>query len=1113
MRARVGQAAPRVGHAARRVFLIVPTIALLLPASLAASAATVTPSASAATVTPGAEPPAAPSPVEVETTLPGGTSLRGRVDASLLDLRDRLRRLEAGLAEDDTAPIDSEFSIPLDRTAAIDARIPLLAIEIRQLEAQLAGLQRKAEALLRSAPAPEPDAARASDRDLADRRDDPVASEDDAKSAGAVPEALASDIVTTEVRLDVARARSAYLRGLSSRLAAAPELARTALVTLGAPRSSLRTRAEQSDALATALRGASERLSIVAARLEAGTLVGFVVEAQELARAMGDQSKALADAANEFAERAVAMKVLAARLEDEGSDVRSLYLRAASVAGTSQQVDRRFDALLQDQRQLRRRMRDSAGPQSDLARLRASADGLVPSPSMLGTTAEARRANDEAIALRSRVDDALTHNALDLEEWRLAWVNDAVALLATRISDEERARAYALSTEMISDLRSEAFAALGRARDGWRQTVRRIPAWPDVLDDDDAIDWLERVVVMLFAVFAGVAVRRRTGRGAVTAVKRLARWDPMRPHLGTLVRLAGLLQTVVPVAVLYPVYLVVDALLVSGSFAQDALAAVFHPFFLYFLARQILIGSTRQITRGRPALIPVTPETRDRLLTTYGRLGLVFAWAAAIDSVAVLVVGPGRIVALVDAVAALWIAVWAGWATWAWRSTLAEEWGRLAASAARPPEVALAGWMAESPLGFLISPLALLRIVVTFVAGAIAGQLSGTALASRLRAMFLRRRSRQVDDSDEARARKPEIPEEYLDEFPLYPLLEETDAVLVPRDALLDSILQQIDTWKESRTAGSTVLFGAKGIGKTTLAAMIARRLGDEQVVTHTLRGTMLSESDFVRVMASALGHPQAKDVAELAEALRDGPDRIVVLDEAHSIFLRVVGGYRAYDALVSLVNITSERVFWLLVFNRYTWKFLNESRSRTHYFRRVIELPAWTSAEIQDLIRRRTNRAGYKLSFSEVLRTDEIGTGGELDLIDGSDAYFRLLWESSAGNPRIATCLWLDSLTPIGDNQLEVGLFAEGTPKVLAALGDDLMFALAAIAQRENLSTEELSRTINLPLGFAEYAVRYLSENGLVEAKDQTSDRVTLSPRNYNAVVRILRNRHLLLE
>jgi GTPase SAR1 family protein len=596
-------------------------------------------------------------------------------------------------------------------------------------------------------------------------------------------------------------------------------------------------------------------------------------------------------------------------------------------------------------------------------------------------------------------------------------------------------------------------------------------------------------------------------------VRALARLPSARPFLGAIVRWTGLLQTVFRVAVLYPVYWTVRALLGRESVPGELLASVFVPFFLYSLLRQILIGATQQITRGRPALIPLSKETRERVLSTYRRLGLVFAWAAVIDSLALLAVGPGRIVTLVDGLAATWIAVWAAWATLTWRTSLAQAWQARVSARPESFEATVARWMEASRFGFVLSPIAALRVSIAFVSGVVAGRLSGTTLAARLRAMFLRRRSRRATEEGEAFSHRADLPDEYLEEFPLYPLVDDRDAVLVPRDTLVDSICEQITTWRESKTNGSAVLVGQKGIGKTTLAAMVTHRIEDIEVVTHTLRGTLLTDRDLVRVLGKPLGHPDAKTVDELAEALRAGPERIVVIDEAHSAFLRVIGGYRAFDALVSLVNVTGERVFWLLIFNRHTWSFLNASRSRIHYFRRVIELPAWTSAEIQDLIRKRTNRIGYKLVFGEMLRTDEIGSANELDLIEGSDAYFRLLWESSGGNPRTATCLWLESLTPIGDKVLEVGLFSEATPKALTDLSDDLMFALAAVTQRENLSTEELANTINLPLGFAQFAVRYLRENGLLESKDNGSERVTLAPRYYNQVLRVLRNRHLLLE
>ena len=41
--------------------------------------------------------------------------------------------------------------------------------------------------------------------------------------------------------------------------------------------------------------------------------------------------------------------------------------------------------------------------------------------------------------------------------------------------------------------------------------------------------------------------------------------------------------------------------------------------------------------------------------------------------------------------------------------------------------------------------------------------------------------------------------------------------------------------------------------------------------------------------------------------------------------------------------------------------------------------------------------------------------------------------------------------------------------------------FALAAVCQHENLTAEELARVVNLPEGFARFAMQFLSEAGFI--------------------------------
>jgi hypothetical protein len=93
------------------------------------------------------------------------------------------------------------------------------------------------------------------------------------------------------------------------------------------------------------------------------------------------------------------------------------------------------------------------------------------------------------------------------------------------------------------------------------------------------------------------------------------------------------------------------------------------------------------------------------------------------------------------------------------------------------------------------------------------------------------------------------------------------------------------------------------------------------------------------------------------------------------------------------------------------------------------------------------------------------------------------------------------------------VGAFREPDGAALEGLSDELLFALAAITQHENLSADELCRVLNVPDGFARFAFTFLLEAELVVPKDGHPNRVTPSAPYYRQILRTLRRRHLLFE
>ena len=185
----------------------------------------------------------------------------------------------------------------------------------------------------------------------------------------------------------------------------------------------------------------------------------------------------------------------------------------------------------------------------------------------------------------------------------------------------------------------------------------------------------------------------------------------------------------------------------------------------------------------------------------------------------------------------------------------------------------------------------------------------------------------------------------------------------------------------------------------------------------------------------------------------------------------------------------------------------------REHYFRRLLRLPPWDKSELQELIARRNRQSGFAITFDEVLLDAEHSATGQFEVINGADGFFRLLWEASRGNPRLANYLWLNSLRPQGGNKIRVGLFRQSVTEELQDMDRDVLFALAAICQHENLSVAELKEVLNVPLDFAGFAVRYLSEYNLIEPKHTDPKRITLAPGFYVHVLKELRQNHLIFE
>lgn len=876
--------------------------------------------------------------------------------------------------------------------------------------------------------------------------------------------------------------------------------AQRTFAALGDSRAELWETAARLDGVELGLAAVASALAAEIAKAESGALIGFRPDVAEWASAAELTRGALRRTATETRRAHAALEGRVRELRESAIALRERFLVAA-LRGDRAELDRLFLETIERQRRLRLapvELRVSAVDD----RIRSLARELPE----IAKSVDAVRDVVDARAALGQADTALSEARATLAAARrlsaafeLAQVREALTLLLPVASSSARTEAYPLGLELVGELQTELKLLVESARRYFEEQV-------EILRGGEAVRWLApRIALALLLALLTWLAQRRAPRVVSMTVRAVARSRFYRGKVGTLVRWAGLFQAVAPVAVVaFGGYVVLWTMGLDRPEIRFVEIG-FRSLVLYWLGRAALVGAARRVSAGRPALIDASQPVLDLLQRSYNRLALVLAIAFMIEEWARTLFALGRLRMVIDLVVVLWVLGWVTHACIAWRGLVAK---RLRAELGEEsPLRGAAAWMERRRLGAILVPLAILAILFRELRRWVSEVLLEQGVFAYLKARALRRQSASAQQS----ADEEKLPDEYVSEFPLYPFLGEVEGVTVPRTAELDPILAQIADWKESKRESSLALVGEKGLGKTTLLGLLRPRITGAEVIFTTLTERLLTPAVATAEMAKLFAVTGEPTFEELVAALNEGPERVVLIDDAHLSFLRIVNGYRGFDALVQLVNRTGERIFWLLSFNDFAWSFLNAAHGGRAYFRRVQRMKRWSADELRDLIGRRTKKAGYELEFDEQLLDDERLEGGGIRLVEGAEGFFRLLWESSRGNPRAASWQWLRALTVMGEKRLRVQLFSASKTEALNRANDDVYFALAAIAQHENLDEAELQATLNVDPSFASFALRYLTEYGIVGAKTGSDSRHTLKMRHYWEVVQALRARNLL--
>lgn len=420
---------------------------------------------------------------------------------------------------------------------------------------------------------------------------------------------------------------------------------------------------------------------------------------------------------------------------------------------------------------------------------------------------------------------------------------------------------------------------------------------------------------------------------------------------------------------------------------------------------------------------------------------------------------------------------------------------------------------AERFYGIFVVIIALVIVLMRRVGSFVKDNLSDMDATKRMLAFMFRRQVEKHALEHGRMLLKPhELPTDIIEQFPFGPMMTEERPVKAP---FLEEIKQAFDNWKNEAIDGSVVLVGGAGMGKSTALQLMSVIL-DEPAPVASVKDKFTDPKTLISSLARILQLPsnpssEAAFIAELDKHLTANSRRVVVLDDCHNFFLRKVGGFTAWDSFTRIVNQSCDRIFWVMSFNEASWDYLRNISDGVSYFRRTVRIPPWTDEELRRLILTRMRRAKYRVNFTDLLVTRLQSVKATTQIIRTSRGYFRLLWDFTDGNPRIASYFWLRSLVPHPDSRrVNVHLFRAPRIEDLEGLPDDIAFVLAALVEHENITAEELATVSNTSPEFTRFALQYCREHGYMWRNDQTG-RTKLSTQWQQPIIRYLKRRHLL--
>lgn len=596
--------------------------------------------------------------------------------------------------------------------------------------------------------------------------------------------------------------------------------------------------------------------------------------------------------------------------------------------------------------------------------------------------------------------------------------------------------------------------------------------------------WQAALVLLLVALpFAAYFLLKRLGGWLDRQRVTLIRLRMSKPWAGSL---ALFLQRVNPyfpwVAMLLGVW-AAGRWIRNTALAEAGAVLPYLSIYIWYRLFRIFVSSAMGIVAFTGGLHNLS-ALGERIDRTVKRIGIFFFLSLGVLHATQVVVGKALVYHLVSAIM-IYLGIFVcAIAARQWRQeivTTAERVlpGKVAGSIKGPCLGTASSWIASLP--------SLLLVLGTVAVSRSLEWATRFEFFKRIGAEIFRRRL----EGTAAKAQRETLSREYLEWFDLY-APPDPSLLIEPETGIAGGIRASVTAWAKDETEEhSLVIYGDKGIGKSSLLQVVGKEFEGLRILHTSVPPKLCTREGVLSFFGKLLETDLSGGPANLVKKFSGGEKTLLLVDDAQNLFLASLGGFEGYRALLDLINARTKELFWCAAINRRSWDYLSGVFGVDHSFRNAVRVPPWSDADIRKLILARHRRTEKRLSYDAIIRATH--SSGDYGMVAELEAqFFRLLWDQSRGIPRTAMLLWLSSLTPSGNGEMRVGIPRPTQARVLETTGEDSLFVFASIIRHENLSTEEIMATTNLPEGVVRHAIRIGMESHSVARSPDGRYRVT---------------------